>query len=86
MTTKFPKSEIYGLSSQLQRASVSLPANIAERHQRQHSKEFLGSSLLCVGKQLLQVSLTQRIDSPRFLDRINRMDRMLPVRLRRDRQ
>ena len=41
MTTKFPKSEIYGLSSQLQRASVSLPANIAERHQRQHGKEFL---------------------------------------------
>ena len=41
MTTKFPKSEIYGLSSQLQRASVSLPANIAEGHQRQHSKEFL---------------------------------------------
>jgi four helix bundle protein len=41
MTTKFPKNEIYGLSSQLQRASVSLPANIAEGHQRQHSKEFL---------------------------------------------
>lgn len=29
MTTKFPKNEIYGLSSQLQRAAVSVPANIA---------------------------------------------------------
>jgi len=41
MTATFPKSEVYGLSSQIQRASVSLPANIAEGHQRQHSKEFL---------------------------------------------
>ena len=41
MTTKFPKNEIYGLSSQLQRAAVSVPANIAEGRHRQHSKEFL---------------------------------------------
>lgn len=30
MTTKFPESETYGLSSQLQRSAVSVPANIAE--------------------------------------------------------
>lgn len=41
MTKKFPKSEIYGLSSQLQRAAISVPSNIAEGRQRQHSKEFL---------------------------------------------
>jgi four helix bundle protein len=29
-TSKFPKSEIYGLSSQLRRASASVPTNIAE--------------------------------------------------------
>ena len=40
-TKKFPKNEIYGLASQLQRAVVSVPANIAEGRQRQHSKEFL---------------------------------------------
>jgi len=41
MTKKFPKNEIYGLASQLQRAAVSVPANIAEGRQRQYSKKFL---------------------------------------------
>lgn len=30
LTDEFPKSEVYGLTSQLRRASVSVPANIAE--------------------------------------------------------
>jgi len=30
VTEKFPKNEIYGLTSQLQRATISIPANIAE--------------------------------------------------------
>ena len=37
----FPKEEIYGLISQLQRASVSIPANIAEGYERNHRKEYL---------------------------------------------
>ncbi len=41
ITKEFPKNEIYGLSSQLQRAAVSIPSNIAEGRHRQHSKEFL---------------------------------------------
>ncbi len=41
LSKKFPKHEIYGLAGQLQRAAVSVPANIAEGRQRQHVKEFI---------------------------------------------
>jgi len=40
-TEKFPKKETFGLAGQLQRAGVSIPANIAEGRARQHTKEFL---------------------------------------------
>jgi len=41
ITEKFPKNETYGLTSQLQHAAISIPANIAEGRHRQYSKEFL---------------------------------------------
>ena len=41
ITRLLPKSETYGLVSQIQRAAVSIPANIAEGHGREHLGDYL---------------------------------------------
>jgi four helix bundle protein len=46
-TQNFPKEEIYGLTSQLRRAAVSIPSNIAEGFSRASNREY---------KQFLYVS------------------------------
>ena len=47
-TVTFPKQEFYGLASQMQRSSVSIPSNVAEGFNRFHNKEY---------KQFLYMSL-----------------------------
>ena len=48
ITSDFQKEELYGLSSQMRRAAVSIPSNIAEGFVRKHTKEY---------KQFLHISL-----------------------------
>ncbi len=41
LTESFPKTEIYGLTSQTRRSAISIPANIAEGWSRQYTKEYI---------------------------------------------
>jgi len=49
LAQKLPPIEQYGLASQIRRAAVSIPANIAEGFGRWHKKEFLRFLLLANG-------------------------------------
>ncbi|MBL1222152.1 four helix bundle protein [Chryseobacterium sp. L7] len=40
-TKNFPKEEIYSLTSQIRRSSVSIPSNIAEGHSRRSTLDYL---------------------------------------------
>ena len=48
ITRIFPREEIYGLTSQMRRAAVSIPSNVAEGFNRYHNKEY---------KQFLYIAL-----------------------------
>ena len=82
LTEGFPKSEIYGLVSQMRRAAVSVPSNIAEGAARNSDKEFAqflniaGGSLseldtqLEIAFNLKYISLEERDDIDRKLEHI----------------
>lgn len=40
LTEKFPKTEIYGLTMQMRRCSISIPSNIAEGRKRGSKKDY----------------------------------------------
>ncbi|MCB8982952.1 MAG: four helix bundle protein [Ardenticatenaceae bacterium] len=49
VTQAFPASEVYGLSNQMRRASVSVPSNIAEGSGRGSDKEFAQFMQIAIG-------------------------------------
>lgn len=51
-TQLFPKEEIYGLTSQVRRAAVSIPSNIAEGQGRQTTPDFLRHLSIAYGSLL----------------------------------
>ncbi len=48
-TAEFPKEEIYGLTNQMRRASVSVPSNISEGAARSGKKEFIKFLYVALG-------------------------------------
>lgn len=64
VTRIFPKEEAYVLISQMHRAAISIPSNIAEGHDRNSDKEF--SNFLCIAKGSLAELETQIIISEKL--------------------
>ncbi|MFA6534004.1 MAG: four helix bundle protein [Patescibacteria group bacterium] len=49
LTKSFPKDEIFGITSQIKRAAVSIPSNIAEGCERGYRQELLRFLLIALG-------------------------------------
>src|SRR6266850_4067162 len=49
LTKRFPNSESYGLTNQIRRAAVSIPANVAEGHCRRETKPFRHHVSIAIG-------------------------------------
>jgi len=59
ITTSFPKHELYGITSQIRRAALSVPLNIIEGHSRNNKKEF---------KQFLRIALGSLVEVEYLLE------------------
>lgn len=85
-TRSFPREEMYGLTSQIRRASVSVPANIAEGQARNTKGEFLqflgiASGSLAELETLVIVSrklgYLPSADATQLLDKCDEVGRLL---------
>lgn len=85
LTEQFPEQEMYGLISQMRRAGISIPSNVAEGFRRYHNKEykqFLYTSLgscaeletqTTIARELAYISEDKETALLEKLDHISRM-------------
>ncbi len=86
LSKRFPTEERYGLTSQIRRASVSIPSNIGEGARRKRRRAFLNHLDIALGSQGevdVQLELAMRLGfctkeaQRRVAERVDRIGRML---------
>jgi four helix bundle protein len=86
LTQDFPRSEVYGLTSQIRRASVSVASNIAEGYGRKTKQEYIQFLHIALGSlreldtQLViaqHVNLAEASNFTALLNDIEEMQRLL---------
>lgn len=81
-TDKFPKHELFGLASQMQRSATSIPSNIAEGSGKSSNKDFVRFLSISVGSLFeleTQVLIAERrgyIDNSQTQDLQNKIIRL----------
>lgn len=85
VTAAFPKHEMYGMTSQMRRAAVSIPSNISEGAARQTKKELVNflhiaqgslselDTQLDISLSLKYLALEDRIQIDELLIRVDKM-------------
>ena len=71
LTEKFPKTEIYGLISQIRRATVSIPSNIAEGSRHGSRKDFRNFLIIAYGSGAeleTQIKIAKRLQFCEVVD------------------
>ena len=69
LARRFPSDERYGLVSQIQRAAVSVPANIAEGQARQYVKEFIHHLSIAQGSLAEVETYVQLAERLKYVDK-----------------
>jgi len=69
VTTKFPKEEIFGLTSQMRRAAASIPSNIAEGYGRETRKEMARYLAISIGSLYEFQTQIEIANNIRYLDK-----------------
>ena len=89
LSSSVPQSEKFGLISQVQRAVVSIPSNIAEGYRRNNPKEykqFLGIALGSAAEvetQLILISDIYAIDTTELQDKTIEVQKILSTIIRK---